>query len=866
MDEYDKERMFETYDKDLTKKFERKLDEFGLEPNLTENAISVLKKRYLMKNEKGEMIETPKQLFARVAANVAYPAFAYSNGDENIYRITAEEFYNAMINREFMPNSPTLMNAGRAFQQLAACFVLPIPDSIEGIFQSVKDTAVIQKSGGGTGFAFDKMRRKGAYISTTHGKASGTMSFAENLNQATESINQGGFRRGANMGCLDVHHPDILEFIYYKEDETKGKLRNFNISVKASDEFMKAVEEDKPYPLRWNNKPLKLEDLIMDRESVARGQFDEKELNLKLSLDNKHVLNPYRKDDSGNPNIIGEVINGEVYFYAKDLLKEIATLAHHNGEPGILFIDSINKYNQTPNLGKIESTNPCGEQPLLPYEACNLGSINLSKFVKNNKIDYDGLKRIVKTGVLFLDNVIDMNKAPISTIQEMIKKTRKIGLGIMGFADMLSQLGIKYDSKEGRKIGEEVMSYINNESKKISVELANERGVFPAFKESIYDTGKLEDRVRNAARTTIAPTGTIGFIAGASSGIEPYYSLYFIHKDADGHERIVVAMNLEKELIKENINVDEVLKEIRKGKKLSEIDIVPERIKNIFATSLEMDYKDHVLMQSIFQKHTDNAVSKTINLPNDASVEDVFNSYMLAYETGCKGITVYRDGSRNVQVLNTKKESKTNNNGFFGKDEFREPIDLPGLLPTIRIKQKSPFGNLHMNISYDPATKRPYEIFGTLGKAGEETNATLEGVCRLASLYLRDAGNIEDIISQFDGIGTKDSLASRDGQVTSIPQSFATGLKRYRILVERGLIDEIVKGKVDLEEIYNEISDELRTGKRDIKNNENSSSSIKIAKKTKTNGLSATEKCPECGGKLIFEEGCKKCSCGYSKC
>lgn len=861
-----KNRMFENYDRELTSKIENHLYSSEKELTLPENSISVLRKRYLMKNEKGEVIEDAKRLFSRVASNIAYPDFVYSSESESKYNQTAKEFYDAMVNREFMPCSPTLMNAGRAFQQLAACFVLDIPDSIEEIFQTVKDTAIIQKSGGGTGFAFDKMRRKGCYISTTHGKASGPMSFGNNLNQATESINQGGFRRGANMGSMDIHHPDILEFIYYKEYESKGRLNNFNISVKATDEFMKAVKEDKPYELRWNGNALTLEDLLLDRKSIEEGQFDESELTIKLSLDNKHILNPYRKDDDGNPEIIGEIINGKANLYAKKVLEEVAKLAHNNGEPGILFIDEINKYNPTPHLGKIESTNPCGEQPLLPYEACNLGSINLGKFIKNGGIDYEGLKRITRVGVHFLDNVVDMNKAPLEKINEMIQKNRKIGLGIMGFADMLSDLGIRYDSEEGRKTAEEVMGFINKEAKKMSVELAEKRGVFPSFKGSIYDTGKLEDKVRNAAITTIAPTGTIGLIVGASYGVEPYYSLYFIHKDADGNKRKVVAMNLEKELKKADINPEEVLKEIEKGKSLDEIDIIPDKIKDSFKTSLEMDYKDHIRMQVAFQKYVDNAVSKTINLPNEASVEDVLNSYMLAYETGCKGITVYRDGSRDKQVLNkTAKKSV-----FFGENEFNNPIKLPEMMAALRIQQPTQFGNMHIDFSLDPNTKRLYETFVSLGRGGEETNATLEALGRLSSLCLRTGISEENIISQLDGIGTKDSIVSRDGKITSLPQALATGFKRYQILRERGLIEEVLLGKLDYEEVYDSISDELRTGKREGHTNNHQSPEIKkIIDPSKFKGLSANEKCPDCGGQLIMVEGCKKCTspdCGYSKC
>lgn len=882
---YDTTRMYETYDKNLTSKLEEELIKLGKEPELPENSISVLKKRYLMKNEKGETIETAKQLFARVASNIAYPDFVYSNGNESIYNKTAEEFYNSMVDKEFMPNSPTLMNAGRAFQQLAACFVLEIPDNIEGIFQTVKDTAVIQKSGGGTGFAFDRMRRKGGYISTTHGKASGPISFANNLNQATESINQGGFRRGANMGCMDIHHPDILEFIYYKQDESKRRLNNFNISIKATDEFMKAVKEDGPYVLKWIGKPLTLDDLLLDRESVKEGQFNEDELTLRLSLDNRHILNPYRTDKDGNPQVIGEVIDDKINLYARKVLMEVAQLAHNNGEPGVLFIDTINKFNPTPHLGNIESTNPCGEQPLLAYEACNLGSINLGKFVKDGKIDYENLGRITKTGVHFLDNVVDMNKAPIPKIQEMIEKNRKIGLGVMGFADMLSEMNIKYDSDEGRKTAEEVMSFISKVAKETSVEIAKERGVFPAFEGSIYDTGKLEDRVRHTAITTIAPTGTISFIAGGvSSGIEPFYLLYFIHKDADGYQRKVIAMNLEKELKKQKINVNDVLKEIEKGKKLEEIDILPNSIKDSFKTSFDINYKDHILMQAAFQKHTDNAVSKTINLPNNATAEDVFNSYMLAYETGCKGVTIYRDGSREEQVLNRIEQK--------GKKvlvgTMNSPLKVPEMMPAIRIRQETPFGHIHANIVFDPSNGyKSLEGFALLGNAGSEEAATLEALGRSLSLHLRSGGHLEQIIDQWIGIGSGASTSTRSGQVKSLAMGIAKALLKFVVARNHFSMQDFLLGKVDYNQFSGEVADMIRKSEdnigggyrelmkgfesgQDFLNKSNTDESAKTLEINSKGKSAFSERCPDCNkGVLIKQEGCVKCSdpsCGYVKC
>ena len=566
-------------------------------PRLSENALKVLKKRYLKKNSQGKVIENPSGMFHRVANHVAQSENRFHKGKSA--EETAAEFYEMMARLEFLPNSPTIMNAGKDLGQLSACFVIPIEDSLDSIFQAVKNTAIIHQTGGGTGFSFSNLRPKDDRVSSTGGIASGPVSFMKVFNTGTEVIKQGGTRRGANMGILRVDHPDILEFIWAKDNPQE--LVNFNISVAVTDKFMKAVKQDRSYPL----------------------------------------INPRTKKTVRRLN-------------AKEVFTQISEAAWKMGDPGIIFIDRINSANPTPKIGSIESTNPCGEQPLLPYESCNLGSVNLTKMLrkKGNKfsIDYARLSKTTEEAVHFLDNVIDVNHYPLPEIESITKANRKIGLGIMGFADTLILLGIPYNSEEAIKTAGDIMSFIQQVSKNASYKLAKERGAFPNFNDSIYyGSGSLP--LRNATTTTIAPTGTLSIIAGCSSGIEPLYAVSFAREILDGLRLVEINPIFRKMASSVGIYNEELVSAVSRSESIQEIPSIPREIKELFVTTFDITPSWHVRMQAVFQKHVDNAVSKTINLPATATRKDVEDAFLTAYSLGCKGVTVFRNGSRPKQVL-----------------------------------------------------------------------------------------------------------------------------------------------------------------------------------------------------------------------
>ena len=570
----------------------RKLREkLGIEePKLTVNALEVLRQRYLLRDESERITETPAQLFKRVAGAVAKP-----DGKQRGNEVQSEKtFFEMMAKLEFVPNTPTLFNAGTELGQLSACFVLPVEDSLEGIFNAAKDMAIIEKSGGGVGFDFSRLRPKGDLVMSTKGVASGPVSFMRIFDTGTEVIKAGGKRRGAMMAILRVDHPDILEFITSKQQP--GFLSNFNISVAATDAFMKAVEENGEY---W-------------------------------------LVNPRSKEKTKKLN-------------ARDVWTQMARSAWASGDPGVVFIDEINRHNPTPQAGTMESTNPCGEQPLLPYESCNLGSINLSHMVEDGKINYEKLRETVRNGVHFLDNVVDANRYPLKETEKITRANRKIGLGVMGFADMLIKLGVPYDSEQALNVGENVMKFIEEEGHKKSMELGEERGSFPNFEGSIWKDKY--SAMRNSTVTTVAPTGTISIIAGCSSGIEPIFAISFIRNVLSG-TRLFETNPLFEMMSKERgFYTAKLLEEIAKTGSVQKIKEVPEDIKKLFVTALDIKPEWHVRMQAAFQKYTDNAVSKTVNLPTEATVEDVRKIYDSAWKLKCKGVTVFRYGSKPEQVL-----------------------------------------------------------------------------------------------------------------------------------------------------------------------------------------------------------------------
>ncbi len=566
---------------------------FGVkdELKLTVNAISVLQRRYLRKDEEGKVIETPAQMFRRVAKAVASVDYLYGRDVKK----SEEEFYGLMANLEFLPNSPTLMNAGTRLGQLSACFVIPVEDSMASIFEAVKNMAIIHKSGGGTGFSFSKLRPRGDVVRSTKGIASGPVSFMRAFDTATDVIKQGGRRRGANMGILRVDHPDILEFITAKTKE--NFLTNFNISVAVTDRFMKALENKEEYDL----------------------------------------INPRTKKTAQK-------------LRAADVFDLIATMAWKTGDPGLVFIDRINRFNPTPAIGQIESTNPCGEQPLLPNESCNLGSINLLKMLENNDVNYEKLKKTINIAVHFLDNIVDANKYSFKAIERVTKSNRKIGLGIMGFADVLIKLGIPYNSSKAVSFAEHFMKLFSNEAIQASARLAEERGSFPNFKGSIWQKRGYK-AMRNATVTTIAPTGTISIVAGTTSGIEPLFAVSFVRNVMEGTRLIEVNPLFEEMAKRKQIYSKELMMEIAKTGSIQNVEGIPGDLKRLFLTTFDISPEWHVKIQAAFQKYTDNGVSKTINFTHDTSVEEVKRAFILAHRLGCKGITVYRYGSKKEQVL-----------------------------------------------------------------------------------------------------------------------------------------------------------------------------------------------------------------------
>ncbi len=753
------------------------------------NARTVLEKRYLMKDANGKNIETVDEMFMRVAKAIAQADLLHDKHADTAK--TARQFYEMMTNLEFLPNSPTLMNAGKELGQLSACFVLPVGDSMEEIFEAIKQAALIHKSGGGTGFSFSRLRASGSTVRTTGGVASGPVSFMRVFNMATEAVKQGGTRRGANMGILRVDHPDILQFIDCKKDN--ADITNFNISVGITEEFIHAVQHNNKY------------NLIDPRTKHAVGELD-----------------------------------------ARDVFNKIVDSAWRNGEPGIIFLDRLNRDNVVPSQGEIESTNPCGEQPLLPYESCNLGSVNLlNMLVKKDgkmRIDYSKLKETVKKAVHFLDNVIDINKYPLPEIDFTTKQTRKIGLGVMGWADMLAQMGIAYDSDEAVELAGSLMKFITETGRAKSIELAKQRGAFPLFEESIFAGGP---KLRNATITTIAPTGTLSIIAGCSSGVEPVFAYVFIRNVMDGTEMIEVNPILKKVLVDRGIYSDDLMKQIAQEGSLAHIMEIPEDIRRTFVCAHDVSPLYHVKMQAAFQKYTDNAVSKTVNFSHDAKVEDVQEVYMLAYQLDCKGVTIYRDGSRNEQVLNigsVKKNDAPEKQNEAPEQQVKveqpafgkiKPRPRPEVTCGITERMKIGCGNLYVTVNYDE--NGICEVFTSTGKAGGCPSQS-EATARLVSIALRSGVSIEEILEQLRGIRCPSTIRHTGMKCTSCPDGIARVIKKTAdmIAAQKAPIRPEEQPKVQVESAMDEHPDRY---------------------------------CPECGSRLEHEGGCVSCrSCGYSKC
>jgi len=772
------------------------LRKYGPMP-VSENARTVLERRYLKRGMKGDPLETPEEMACRVAYNIALAEGLYYGALSEVVLRWAEAFYVMMLRLDFLPNSPTLMNAGRELQQLSACFVLPVEDSMESIFEAVKNTALIHKSGGGTGFSFSRLRPHADVVRSTKGVSSGPISFMTVFDAATETIKQGGTRRGANMGILRVDHPDILDFITCKSQT--NRLNNFNISVALTEEFMKAVESGEEYSL----------------------------------------VNPHSREVTGR-------------LPAREVFERIVDSSWKNGEPGMIFIDRINRDNPTPRIGAIESTNPCGEQPLLPYESCNLGSINLANMITtqdgNARIDYDKLKSTVATAVRFLDDVIDMNNYPLAEIRHMTVGNRKIGLGVMGFADMLIALGIPYDSDEALAMAQELMSFVQEESGAASCNLARERGPFPNYDVSIFPERGGAPR-RNATTTTIAPTGTISIIAGVSSGIEPIFALSYIRNVMDNDHLVEVHPLFDAEMRRRGLYSVERMTDLSKVGTLRHLDWVPEEVARVYVTAHDISPEAHLRMQAAFQKYTENAVSKTVNFPSDATRDDIRKVFVLAYRLGCKGVTVYRDKSRDEQVLNiggvnAKAGALTQEAAPApGPEPFVTPRPRPDTLIGVTKEIKTSCGKLYVTINRDE--KGIFEVFNQMGKAGGCAASQSEAIGRLASLALRSGVQPGMIVKQLKGISCHLPSwgGNGGGKILSCADAVSKAIEWYLENFE-AMFPGFPKPVAE-------------AARPEARKASHPAGEEEIARGA----------CPDCGSHVERQEGCLKCrSCGFSEC
>lgn len=822
---------------------------------LSQNARTVLEKRYLVKDKTGKPVETPEEMFWRVAAVVAEADRRYGVTDEALKR-TAKTFYELMTQRRFEPNSPTLMNAGRPLGQLSACFVLPVDDALSnghaGIYDTLRSMALIHQSGGGTGFSFSRLRPNGSMVRSTTGVASGPVSFMKLYDASTDAVKQGGTRRGANMGILRVDHPDVMDFIGCKEDLTQ--IVNFNISVGVTDKFMKALEAD--------------------------GMYD--------------LVNPVTQEVTGQ-------------LRAKDVWDRMIVGAWRTGEPGVFFIDEANRFNPVPHLGAYEATNPCGEQPLLPYDVCNLGSINVGHYVEDGAMNWTAFAADVHLSTHFLDNIIDVNKYPLPEIDALAKRIRRIGLGVMGFADALVRLGIAYDSDEGVAFGKKVMEFLDVEGKKESERLARERGAFPEWAQSIWGPDATCARDENGTRirpmqmlrncnvTTVAPTGTISIIAGCSSGLEPLFAVAFMRNQAgammpDVNDDFVAIAR------REGWYSDDLMQRIAKTGHIG-FDEVPTKWQRVFVTANAILPEWHIRMQAAFQDHCDSAISKTTNFAHTATMEDVRAIYDLAYRSHCKGVTVYRDGSRDNQVLSTgatagaaAEREKTGEHraeiadlagSIAEKDaelerlkkvlfdvetenlQRRQKRARPDTLRSTSIRKETPLGVMFVHITEDDRGQ-PFEVFINLGKAGGSAMADAEAIGRLMSLALRSGIPLQALHRQLRGISSDRAVGLGPNKVMSVPDAIGLALEEWMRL-KQGIQQELLGATGALP------SPDTTAGARPVETPVRSSiggaEQVGMFESSGNAGEAFIGTCPDCGSQLEFAEGCVKCHvCGFSEC
>ena len=804
--------------------------------DLNANALTVLERRYLVKDDHGKPVERPQDLFWRVARTIAAPDRTYGASDRAVESL-AEMFFELMATRVWMPNSPTLMNAGRPLGQLSACFVLPVEDALSngrsGIYDTLRAMALVHQSGGGTGFSFSRLRPKNDVVRSTMGVASGPVSFMKLYDASTDVVKQGGTRRGANMGILRVDHPDILDFIHCKDDLTQ--VTNFNISVAVTDAFMVALDAGKPY------------DLIHPRTGKVVGQLD-----------------------------------------ARDVFKQIVHGAWKTGEPGVFYIDRANHYNPVPHLGSYEATNPCGEQPLLPYDVCNLGSINVGLFAKDGDVDWEGLRTAVHLCTHFLDNVIDANKYPLEEIDDLAKRIRRIGLGIMGWADLLVRLGIPYNSEAGVALGRKLMQFLDEESKVASEKLAGQRGTFAEWERSIWGPDatcarnaggeriRPLRRLRNCNLTTVAPTGTISIIAGCSSGIEPLFAVAFMRNQAgvlmpDVNEDFVAIAK------REGWYSEDLMKQIAEAGHIH-FDAVPKQWQRVFVTAHDVTPEWHIQMQAAFQDFTDSAISKTCNFANDATEEDVEQIYRYAYQLGCKGVTVYRDGARENQVLSTGSTAKKVVEA--GKDALAEALgriaeldtelhltkerlhdveaenlqrrakrSRPDLLKGSTRRIESPLGTMYVTITEDDRGQ-PFEVFMSLGKAGGALMADVEAIGRLISLALRSGVPLPEIYRQLRGISSDRAVGLGSNKVMSVPDAIGIAIEKWM---------------QDKQGVQQDLLAPAPAAPSPVVPSAAASTALLFSGRSPEQDFIGA--CPDCGSQLAFIEGCAKCHvCGFSEC